>query len=66
MKIDIKIMRFYPHRHWFFYFRRYTYVKGFWGRICGVWFNIREKNATEKLLKVWIEQMAIKNGIAKN
>ena len=35
---------------WLFYFKKYTYVKGFNLRICGIHFNIRENYATEKLL----------------
>lgn len=35
---------------WFWYFKPYKYIKGFNMRICGVHFNIREKNATAKLI----------------
>jgi len=35
---------------WAFYFKRYTYIRGFNLRVFGVHFNIRETNATEKLL----------------
>lgn len=38
-------------RSWFFMFKKYKNINGFICRICGVYFNIREKNATEKLIK---------------
>lgn len=37
---------------WFWMFKKYTFVKGFIMRICGVYFNVREKNATEKLIAI--------------
>ena len=35
---------------WFWYYKPYTYIKGFNIRICGIHFNIREKNGTEKMI----------------
>lgn len=35
---------------WFWYFKTYTYIKGFNLRICGLHFNIRENNGTAKML----------------
>ncbi len=37
---------------WFSMYRSYTYVDGFIMRICGVYFNVREKGATEKLIAI--------------
>ena len=37
---------------WLWYFKRYAYIKGFNMRICGIHFNIREKNATAKLIAI--------------
>ena len=39
-------------KSWFWYFRSYSYIKGFNMRICGVHFNIRENNGTQKLIKM--------------
>jgi len=39
-------------KFWLWYFRKYKYINGFVIRICGVYFNIRENNATEKLMKI--------------
>jgi hypothetical protein len=37
---------------WMWMFKRYKYVKGFIMRIFGVYINVRESNATEKLIKI--------------
>lgn len=37
---------------WMFWFSRYNYIKGFKMRIFGVYINVREDNATQKLLKI--------------
>lgn len=37
---------------WFWKYRKYKYVKGFFFRIFGFYINIRENNATEKLIKL--------------
>lgn len=37
---------------WVWTFKRYSYIKGFIMRICGVYFNVREKYASEKLMKI--------------
>ena len=55
MKINVYIDKPFAHKHWFFMFKRYTAVKGFIMRICGVYFNVRENNATEKLIKLFVE-----------
>ena len=36
---------------WVWMFRKYKYVKGFVMRIFGVYINVRESNATEKLIE---------------
>ena len=35
---------------WVWMFKRYKYVKGFIMRIFGVYINVRESNATDKLI----------------
>ena len=35
---------------WFWYYKPYVNIKGFVIRICGIDINIREKNATAKLI----------------
>jgi hypothetical protein len=35
---------------WIFHFHTYKYIFGFITRICGVYFNIRERNAFSKLI----------------
>ena len=37
--------------HWVWMFRRYTYVKGFVMRIFGIYINVRENNAREKMIE---------------
>lgn len=34
-------------------YKPYTNIKGFILRICGVYINVRENNATEKLIKIF-------------
>lgn len=57
MKIDISYIetKHYDRKtimQWFWWFERYTYVKGFKMRIFGWYINVRENNATEKLIKL--------------
>lgn len=40
---------------WMWYFKRYENVKGFICRIFGIYINVRENNATEKLIKIATE-----------
>lgn len=35
---------------WFWYYKPYTIIKGFNLRICGIHFNIRENNGTQKII----------------
>lgn len=37
---------------WMWMFKQYKYVNGFIVRIFGVYINIRESNATEKLIRI--------------
>jgi len=37
---------------WFYMFKKYTNIKGFVIRICGVYINVRENNALEKLIAI--------------
>lgn len=60
MKIDISYIstRHYDRTNivqWVFMFKRYTAVRGFIMRIFGCYFNIRENNAIEKLIKLFKE-----------
>lgn len=36
---------------WVWMFRRYTYIKGFVMRIFGIYINVRENNAREKMIE---------------
>ncbi len=40
---------------WVWMFKKYKFVKGFIFRMFGIYINIREKNSTEKLIKLWHE-----------
>lgn len=37
---------------WVWWFDKYKYIKGFKIRLFGVYINVRENNATEKLIKI--------------
>lgn len=55
MKVDVNYVsvKWFPIDKigwWLFYFKKYTYVKGFNLRILGIHFNVRENDATAKLL----------------
>lgn len=41
---------------WMWYFKKYTFVKGFNIRIFGLHFNVREDNATQKLIEIGRKQ----------
>ncbi len=56
MKIDITYIstRHYDRTNihaWFFGFKRYKFVRGFIIRFCGIYINVREQNATQKLIQ---------------
>ena len=56
MKINVSYMstKYYNKSNiiqWVWMFRKYKYVKGFVMRIFGVYINVRESNATEKLIE---------------
>jgi hypothetical protein len=44
---------------WVFFFKRYKFVKGFIFRFFGIYVNVREKYATEKLISVAIKRQTI-------
>jgi hypothetical protein len=55
MKINISYIstKYYDRTNitqWMWMFKRYKNVKGFIMRIFGIYFNVRENNATEKLI----------------
>jgi hypothetical protein len=56
-KIDVMMNKYFPYRYWFFYFKKYSHVKGFIIRLVGIYINVREKNATEKLIKIHHDQV---------
>jgi hypothetical protein len=56
MKININYCstKFYDKTNiaqWMWMFKKYKNVKGFIMRIFGIYFNVRENNATEKLIE---------------
>jgi hypothetical protein len=55
MKVDITYIKRSKSNSfvkWMWYFRTYKFVRGFMLRIFGVHINIRERNATEKLIRI--------------
>lgn len=46
---------------WAYMFEKYTYIKGFKLRLLGIYINVREKNATEKLIKIGHTLLKAKN-----
>lgn len=57
MKIDIYFCSIKGYNinnihQWIWMFRKYKFVKGFIIRIFGVYINVREKNATNKLISL--------------
>lgn len=55
INISYSKLKHYPRgtiNQWFWYCRRYKNVKGIIFRICGVYFNIREKDARDKLIAI--------------
>lgn len=57
MKVTVKFVNTsqYKDGHmkaWFFGYKAYTFIKGFTMMICGIHFNVRESNATEKLIAI--------------
>lgn len=56
MKVDFSFNKFYASRYWFCHFRKYKFVKGFNMRVFGFYINVRENNATDKLIKMFIER----------
>lgn len=40
-------------QYWLFMFKRYKNVKGFYMRFFGIYINVTEQNASEKLLKLF-------------
>lgn len=46
---------------WMWMFRKYEYIKGFIVRILGVYINVRESHAKEKLINIANSMRATKN-----
>lgn len=56
-RLSINKIKFYKNRLWFFYFKKYIPgVKGFIVRIFGIHINIREWDATNKLIALGRKQ----------
>lgn len=47
---------------WIWYYKPYTHIRGFIVRIFGVYINVRENNASEKLMAIWNKRYNNKNG----
>ena len=67
MKINVSYIstKYYDRTNiiqWMFMFKRYTAVKGFIMRIFGLYVNVRENNATEKLIKLFISRRITQAG----
>jgi hypothetical protein len=52
MKITITTINFYPNIYWFWYFRKWTYIKGFSIRVFGIEIKVLESDATNKLIHI--------------
>lgn len=46
--------------HWVWMFKKYKNIKGFIFRFFGIYFNVRENNATEKLIKKFRDSVKYK------
>ena len=65
MKIDVSYIstKYYDKTNimqWVWWFEKYHYIKGFKMRIFGVYINVREKNALEKLIAIGKQKTTIK------
>ncbi len=66
MKINIDYIspKYYSRKNikqWFWYFKRYIFIKGFIIRILGLYINVRENNAAEKIAARSRERIIQKN-----
>jgi len=50
MEITITEIKFYPNRYWFWYFKKFKFIKGFIIRIFGIDIRISENNSMLKLI----------------
>lgn len=56
--ITVTKCKFFKYKSWFFYYRKYNYIKGFIFRVFGFHFNIREKDSLQKLINIHRNQSA--------
>jgi len=59
-RVTIQGVRFGFHKSWFFRLFRYTHVWGFKIRLLGLDINVREGDATNKLIKIHLEKDKIR------
>lgn len=51
--ISIKLFPLPNIGYWIIFFRKYRFIKGFAFRLFGFHFNVRERGAKYKLIKLW-------------
>lgn len=49
-RVTIGTISYFKDRYWFWYFRKYTSIKGVMFRMFGIDFNIREKDGLNKMI----------------
>lgn len=65
METTITTIKFYPDRYWFWYFKKWTYIKGIAFRIFGVEIKMLENDATNKLIHISnIQRLLRENNIS--
>lgn len=60
MEISFDVIKYYNNFCWFFYFRKYRYIKGFNIRLFGIHVNLRDKDSTNKLIHIANVQKVLK------
>lgn len=65
METRTTIIKFYPYREWFWYYRKNKFIKGFTIRILGINLMLKEKDSFNKLIHIGnIQRELRKNGIS--
>ncbi|MEK6882367.1 MAG: hypothetical protein AABY22_22295 [Nanoarchaeota archaeon] len=52
MKIKFDMLNYYPYRNWFFYFKKFKFIKGAIITVFGFNVKILENDATNKLIAI--------------
>jgi hypothetical protein len=65
METKINLIKFYPYREWFWYYRKNKFIKGFTLRLLGINFMRKDKDSFEKLMKIWNNKKNEKEGCYK-